>query len=162
MAWTLRPPWLSRQVSTVQKTSGIGTSTEVFPNYWPTHLSNQSKNYLVIFYVTSFFVDPTLSRPQSDFLYLRCTLWFQLEDNQSNPINRHTYKGICNRCWVVFIRGAPKSASKLGIDPIYSPASYFGKSTGSNKRSVPINRTVSSNRNQRVPTLFLSNKGKQL
>ena len=31
-------------------------------------------------------------------------------------------------------------------------ASYFGKSTGSNKRSVPINRTVSSNWNQRVQT----------
>ena len=45
----------------------------------------------------------------------------------------------------------PRSASKLGIDPNNSHASYFWKSTGSNKRSVPINRTVSSNWNQRVP-----------
>ena len=29
-----------------------------------------------------------------------------------------------------FIKGAPRSASKLGIDPINSHASYFGKSTG--------------------------------
>ena len=49
-----------------------------------------------------------------------------------------------------FIKGAPRSASKLGIDPINSHASYFGKSTGSNKRSVPINRTVSSIWYQRV------------
>ena len=47
--------------------------------------------------------------------------------------------------------GALRSASKLGIDPINSHASCFGKSTaGSNKRSVPINRTVSSNWHQRV------------
>ena len=49
-----------------------------------------------------------------------------------------------------FIKGAPRSASKLSIDPINSHASYIGKSTGSNKRSVPINRPVSSNWNQRV------------
>ena len=42
------------------------------------------------------------------------------------------------------------------IDPIYSHASYFGKSTGSNKRSVPINRTVSSNWHQRVLNLKFS------
>ena len=36
------------------------------------------------------------------------------------------------------------------IDPIYSHASYFGKSIGLNKRTVPINRTVSSKWNQRV------------
>ena len=36
------------------------------------------------------------------------------------------------------------------IDPIYSHASYFGKSIGLNKRTVPINRTGSSNRHQRV------------
>ena len=29
-----------------------------------------------------------------------------------------TYKGICNRCQVVFAKGAPRSASKLSIDPI--------------------------------------------
>ena len=43
------------------------------------------------------------------------------------------------------------------IDPINSHTSYFGKSTGSNKRSVPINRTVSSNRSRRVielPEIF--------
>ena len=34
--------------------------------------------------------------------------------------------------------------------PINSHASYFWKSTGSNKRSVPINRTESSNWHQRV------------
>ena len=49
-----------------------------------------------------------------------------------------------------FIKGAPRSASKLSIDPINSHASYFGKSIGSIKRSVPINRTVSSNWNRRV------------
>ena len=37
------------------------------------------------------------------------------------------------------------------IDPIYSHASYFGKSIGLNKRTVPINRTVSSKWHQRVP-----------
>ena len=35
------------------------------------------------------------------------------------------------------------------IDPINRHASYFGKSTGSNKRSV-LSRTVSSNWNRRV------------
>ena len=59
---------------------------------------------------------------------------------------------------VVFIKGAPRSASKLGIDPINSHASYFGKSTGSNKRSVAINRTVSSNWNQRVSLEFKTSK----
>ena len=56
-----------------------------------------------------------------------------------------------------FIKGAPRSASKLSIDPINSHASYIGKSTGSNKRSIPINRTMSSNWNQRVlfPLYFL-------
>ena len=49
-----------------------------------------------------------------------------------------------------FIKGAPRSASKFGIDPNNSHASYFGKSTGTNKRSVPINRTLSSNWHQRV------------
>ena len=43
-----------------------------------------------------------------------------------------------------FIKDAPRSASQLRIDPINSHASYIGKSTGSNKRSVPINRTMSS------------------
>ena len=46
-------------------------------------------------------------------------------------------------------------ASKLSIDPINSHASYIGKSTGSNKRSVPINRTVSSNWNQRVNASYI-------
>ena len=49
-----------------------------------------------------------------------------------------------------FIKGAPKSASKLSIDPINSHASDIGKSTGSNERNVTINRTMSSNWNQRV------------
>ena len=39
------------------------------------------------------------------------------------------------------------------IDPIYSHASYFGKSIGLNKRTVPINRTVSSKWHQRVYVL---------
>ena len=39
------------------------------------------------------------------------------------------------------------------IDPIYSHASYFGKSIGLNKRTVPINRTVSSKWHQRVGLL---------
>ena len=38
----------------------------------------------------------------------------------------------------------------MGIDPINSHTTYFGKSIGLNKRNVPINRTVSSNWNQRV------------
>ena len=50
-----------------------------------------------------------------------------------------------------FIKVAPRSASKFSIDPINCHASYIGKSTGSNKRRVSINRTVSSNWNQRVP-----------
>ena len=62
----------------------------------------------------------------------------------------HFFHRPCNMCKVVFIKGTPRSALKLGIDPINSHASYFGKSTGSKKRSVPINRTVSSDWNQRV------------
>ena len=41
-----------------------------------------------------------------------------------------------------FIKGAPRSASKLSIDPINSHASYIGKIAGSNKISVRINRTL--------------------
>ena len=52
---------------------------------------------------------------------------------------KNTYKGICNWCKVVFTEGAPRSASKLSIDPIKSHASYIGKCTGSNKRSVTNN-----------------------
>ena len=49
-----------------------------------------------------------------------------------------------------FIKGASRSASKLSIDLINIHTSYMGKSRGSNKRNIPINRTVSSNWNQRV------------
>ena len=56
-----------------------------------------------------------------------------------------------------FIKGTPRSASKLSIDPINSHASCIGKSTQSNKRSVSINRTVSSNWNQRVIALSKQN-----
>ena len=66
------------------------------------------------------------------------------------PIKRHTYKGLYNRCNFVFIKGAPRSASKLSTDPIKRHGSYFLKCTGSNKRTVPNNRTVSCNWNQRV------------
>ena len=52
------------------------------------------------------------------------------------PIKRHT-------CKVVFMKGAPKSASKLSTDPSNKHTSYFQKCTGSNERSVPINGTVS-------------------
>ena len=87
------------------------------------------------------------------------TLWYQLEDMfqlivTAQGIEKVTIKLIdtpTKVCQVVFIKGAPRSALKLGIDPINSHASYFGESTGSNKRSVLINRTVSSNWNQRVP-----------
>ena len=49
-------------------------------------------------------------------------------------IKRHTYKGICNRCYVVIlIKGAQRSCSKLSIDPIKSHTSYPRKCTGSNK-----------------------------
>ena len=57
---------------------------------------------------------------------------------------------FCKPFCLVFIKGAPRSASKLSIDPINSHASYFGKSTGLNKRSVPINGTMCSNWHQRV------------
>ena len=40
---------------------------------------------------------------------------------------------------LVFIKAAPRSASKLSIDPINSHASNIGKSTGSNRISVLIN-----------------------
>ena len=36
-------------------------------------------------------------------------------------------------------RSAPRRALKLSIDPINSHASYIGRSTGPNKRSVPNN-----------------------
>ena len=45
----------------------------------------------------------------------------------------------------------------MSIDPNNSHASYIGKSTGSNKRSVPIDRTVSSNWNQRVTAIKKTN-----
>ena len=41
------------------------------------------------------------------------------------------------------MKGAPRSASKLSIDPIKRHAPYFQKSTGSNKRTVLNNRTIS-------------------
>ena len=89
------------------------------------------------------------------------TLWFQIEDLFQLLVTpqgiekvmiqlKDTPSKVYAIGRVVFIKGAPRSASKLSIDPINSHASYFGKSTGSNKRSVPINRTVSSNWNQRV------------
>ena len=46
------------------------------------------------------------------------------------------------------------------IDPIYSHASYFGKSIGLNKRTVPINRTVSSKWHQRVMHLPMCTSSK--
>ena len=48
----------------------------------------------------------------------------------------------------VYAIGAKLILSKV---PLEVP-SYIGKSTGSNKRSVPINRPVSSNWKQRVST----------
>ena len=57
--------------------------------------------------------------------------------------------------YVNSIKGAHRSASKLAIDPINSHTSYIGKRTGSNKRSVPINGTVSFNWNQRVPYFLI-------
>ena len=41
-----------------------------------------------------------------------------------------------------FIKGAPRSASKLSIDPIKRHTPYFQKCTGSNKRTVLNNRTM--------------------
>ena len=55
-----------------------------------------------------------------------------------------------------FINGAPRSASKLSIDPINGHTSYFRKSIGSNKRSVPIKTIVASNWNQRVHLIYTS------
>ena len=40
------------------------------------------------------------------------------------------------------IKGAPRSASKLSIDPIKRYASYFRKCTWCNKRTVPNNSTT--------------------
>ena len=82
--------------------------------------------------------------------YKNNTLWCQLEDMlqlivMPQGIEKVTIQLIDTPTKVYaigarlfFIKGAPKS-SKLGIDPINSQASYFGKSTGSNKRSVLIN-----------------------
>ena len=99
---------------------------------WSINGYTVSKLYCDIYKSTAHFNDNTIHLSVS-------TLRFQLEDMfqivdtpQSikvyKPIKRHTYKGICNRCQVVFIKGAPRSASKLGIDPINSHASYFGTS----------------------------------
>ena len=54
------------------------------------------------------------------------------------------------KVYVIGARLFLSSASKLGIDSINSHASYFDKSTGSNKRSVPNSRTLPSYWNQRV------------
>ena len=61
--------------------------------------------------------------------------WSRIHTKQHNPYKRQASFAEC-------------------IDPINRHTSYFGKSTGSNKRSVPINRTVSSKWNQRVTFLF--------
>ena len=93
-------------------------------------------------------------------------LWFQLEDMFQLIVTHQGIEKITiqlkdtpTKVYAIgaeffFIKGAPRSASKLSIDPINSHASYFGKSTGSNKRSVPIYRTVSFNWHQRV-SMFL-------
>ena len=96
------------------------------------------------------------------------TLWCQLEDmfqlivtpqgieQVTLQLKETPTKVYAIGARLFFIK-APRSASKLSIDPINSHASYFGKSTGSNKRSVPINRTVSSNWHQRV--MIFAHKG---
>ena len=53
-----------------------------------------------------------------------------------------------------FIKGAPRSASKLSIDPIKRSASYFRKCTMYNKRTVPDKRTVSCDWNRRVEAII--------
>ena len=52
-----------------------------------------------------------------------------------------------------FIKGALRSASKSSIDRNNRHNLYFRKYIGSNKRTVPIDRTVSCNWNQRVGRL---------
>ena len=101
-----------------------------------------------------------------------CTLWFQLEDMLQllvtpQGIEKVTIqlkdtpdKRMANRCQVIFIKGALRIASKLSIDPFKSHASYIRKSAGSNKRNMPINRTVSSYWNQRV--LVVPNRNAEL
>ena len=42
-----------------------------------------------------------------------------------------------------------------GIDPINSHTLHFGENIGPNKRSVPINRTGSSNWHQRVLSTYM-------
>ena len=59
------------------------------------------------------------------------------------------------RLFLLGLGAPPRSASKLSIDPIKRHASYFRKCTGSNKRTVPNNRTVCCNWNQRVGVVYI-------
>ena len=82
------------------------------------------------------------------------TLWSQLEDMFQLIVTPQGIKKVAIQlidtptkvCAIgarLFLSKVPlRSASKLGIDPINSHASYFGKSTGSNKRSVVTNTTT--------------------
>ena len=63
------------------------------------------------------------------------TIWFQLEDTKVNAMSARLILLLQN--WVL-------------IQSIVTPHILGKVHTGSNKRSVPINRTVSSNWNQRV------------
>ena len=56
-----------------------------------------------------------------------CTRWFQLED-MLQLIDTPT-KVYAIGARLFFIKGAPRKASKLDIDPINSHASYYGKSS---------------------------------
>ena len=60
------------------------------------------------------------------------------------------YPGLNSRCRFVLNKLVPKSAPTWHTDPIIRHGSLFEKCIGSNKRSVPNKRTVSSNWNTRV------------
>ena len=94
--------------------------------------------------------------------YEEGTLWFQLEDMFQLIVMPLGIEKV-----VIQLIDTPTNVYVIGtsflskvplevlqnwvlIQSTTSHASYFGKSTGSNKRSVPINRTVSSNWHQRV------------
>ena len=93
------------------------------------------------------------------------TLWFQLDMFQlivtPQDIDKVTIqlKDTPTKVYAigakVFYQRCPKKCFKMSIDPINSHASFIGKNIGSNKRNVPINKTVSSNWNQGVSILSL-------
>ena len=78
------------------------------------------------------------------------TLWCQLEDMFQLVVMPQGIEKV-----TIQSKDTPTKLYAIGAKLILSKVplevpSYIGKSTGSNKRSVPINRPVSSNRKQKV------------